>query len=108
MVKENGVFHYTTRRKEGREKIDYAEGWFTGRDDYGYMYFINGDRFVGGWADGKMEGEGSYFWRSGDKYDGMFINNLKGFDLTNKCCRVFFIVEISYSKKLFEYRALVA
>ena len=77
IVKENGTFHYSTRRKEGREKTEYADGWFTGRDDFGYMYFVNGDRFMGGWSDGKMEGEGTYFWRNGDRYEGMFINNMK-------------------------------
>ena len=41
------------------------------------MYFLNGDRFMGGWDDGKMEGEGTYFWRAGDRYEGSFRNNLK-------------------------------
>jgi hypothetical protein len=77
IVKENGTFHYTARRKEGREKYDLDSGWFTGRSDFGYAYFVNGDRYVGGWSAGQMEGDGTYFWRSGDKYEGTFRNNLK-------------------------------
>ena len=73
----NGTFQYTTRRKEGRDKFELDNGWFTGRSDFGYAYFVNGDRFVGGWSNGKMEGEGTYFYRAGDKYEGAFGNGLK-------------------------------
>ena len=79
IVKEKGTFQYTTRRKEGRDKyeLDNGNGWFTGRADFGYAYFVNGDRYVGGWSNGKMEGEGTYFYRAGDKYEGTFSNGRK-------------------------------
>jgi len=54
------------------------QGWFTGREDSGHAYFLNGDRYVGGWSDGKsMSGNGTYFWKNGDRYVGEFVDNLK-------------------------------
>lgn len=34
--------------------------------------FPNGHSYVGTWQDGRMHGEGTYFWKDGSEYDGEF------------------------------------
>jgi hypothetical protein len=36
----------------------------------------NGDRCEGEWKDGKMNGQGVYYWHQGRRYEGEFLNGL--------------------------------
>ena len=60
--------------------------------------FPNGHSYVGTWQDGRMHGEGTYFWKDGSEYDGEFRNGVPAqlaqdsdtfeliLKLTSNCC----------------------
>ena len=39
------------------------------------MYFLNGDTYIGEWANNQLNGKGVYYYVNGDKFDGRFIND---------------------------------
>ena len=41
-----------------------------GRKGKGTFYYLNGDRYVGGWARDKPEGAGMFHYRNGDRFEG--------------------------------------
>ena len=46
-------------------------------DDQRIHTFPDGGKYVGGWKDGQMHGDGTYTWPSGSKYTGEWSNNKK-------------------------------
>ena len=53
-------------------------------DDYkkwnnceGTQTWADGDKYVGGWKDGKQHGQGTYTWASGNKYVGEYKDGKK-------------------------------
>jgi len=57
---------------DGLKIVDGSEE-FTG---YGLRNYPNGDKYEGGWKEGKMEGYGKYNYANGDRYEGEYSNNL--------------------------------
>ena len=59
-------------------RVPYVKGWYQGPlldgqpDGKGFMFFRNGDTFVGRFRQGKPEGYGVYHWRDGAWYQGQF------------------------------------
>ena len=43
----------------------------------GTYRFDNGDKYDGEWLDGRFSGKGIYIWESGNKYDGNWVNGRK-------------------------------
>ena len=54
---------------------EFDQGWTVGDT----IYFLNGDRFDGPWDAGRqvMHGQGVYYWRDGQKFEGSFMNGIK-------------------------------
>jgi len=40
-----------------------------------HLIASNGDRYDGGFADGKKSGKGVYYWYGGDRYEGTFVDD---------------------------------
>jgi len=43
---------------------------------HGTFAWPNGDRYVGGWKNGKLDGTGSFIWSDGDRYFGVWKDNV--------------------------------
>ena len=52
---------------------EYVGGWKDGRyDGQGTFTWSNGDKYVGEWKDGEQNGQGTISWPNGQKYLGDF------------------------------------
>ena len=52
----------------------------------GYRY-SNGDKYIGNFAESKMEGNGKFIWCCGSYYDGEFTDNhITGFGYKYQVC----------------------
>lgn len=64
-------------------RVPYVKGWYQGPlvdgrpQGKGFMFFRNGDTFVGQFLQGKPEGHGVYHWRGGAWYQGQFKAGLR-------------------------------
>ena len=87
MAKENGTFRHARRkspRGAGFVDLDLEEGWYRGKvsrrgrapHGHGTMYFLNGDKYVGQWRAGVMEGRGRRMYSDGDEYQGGFSDGV--------------------------------
>ena len=41
---------------------------------HGTYVYTNGDRYEGGWVDGKRTGRGTYVWKDGRRYEGDYVD----------------------------------
>ena len=46
------------------------------REGEGTYYYNTGEKYVGEWVNGLREGKGVLYWKDGSKWDGVFHNNL--------------------------------
>ena len=57
----------------------YVGEWKTGKmDGNGTFTYANGNKYVGEFKNNKMDGNGTYTWASGNKYVGEFKNKMDG------------------------------
>lgn len=64
-------------------KVTYSNGTYNGyfrnnkRHGQGSYYFKDGDKYIGKWKDHKYNGYGSYFFKDGRSYEGQWKNDFK-------------------------------
>ena len=65
------------------KEIKYDNGRYVGQvvngkmEGKGIYYFKSGDRYEGDWKNDKKEGNGIYYFKNGDRYEGDFKNDKK-------------------------------
>lgn len=64
-------------RSEKSYGDDRYEGEFydNKRDGQGTYYYKSGNKYVGDWIDGERTGKGTFYWTDGDRYEGEFVDN---------------------------------
>ncbi len=59
-------------------RANYGNGYYEGdfregtaiKEGHGTYYWNSGDKYEGNWVNDKQEGFGTYYYKSGDKYVG--------------------------------------
>jgi len=63
--------------EEPNEVTKKLRGCVSGNCDDGQGTYIwsSGNKYIGEWKSGKMNGVGTYYWKNGDKYEGDWVND---------------------------------
>lgn len=69
---------WTEAKKHGKAHYEYEGNIFEryfmdhAKKGFGFELFLNGDRYIGNYSNGKFGGEGKYIWFNRSSYSGAF------------------------------------